>query len=214
MLFRSVSQSRYRGGGGGSGVSYFDSTTVNAIFTTGSVAFRGEETSIDAPEDKGLDVFFYVSGSTNVSGPGGKKAVFGGDVVISGSSELTGDLLEISGALSTTKSASFYDSKVKIGYASPSTGLDVFFYVSGSTGGSSRTLFGGDVIVSGSVIPGTDNTQSLGSANNRWSNVYTGDLHLKNDRGDWTVIEEEDYLTLRNNKTGKRFKLLMELIDD
>jgi len=27
------------------------------------------------------------------------------------------------------------------------------------------------------------------------------------------MVEEEDYLTLINNKTGKRFKLLMEELD-
>ena len=26
-------------------------------------------------------------------------------------------------------------------------------------------------------------------------NVYTGDLHMKNDRGDWTAIEEERFKT-------------------
>jgi len=54
----------------------------------------------------------------------------------------------------------------------------------------------------------------LGSASYRWQNIYTGDLHLKNDRGDWTVVEEEDYLSLRNNKSGKTFKLLMEEITE
>jgi hypothetical protein len=67
--------------------------------------------------------------------------------------------------------------------------------------------------VTGSVLPGADNTHDLGSAGKRWANVYTGDLHLANDRGDWTVVEEEDYLTIKNNKTGKRFKLLMEEIE-
>ena len=33
------------------------------------------------------------------------------------------------------------------------------------------------------------------------------------ERNDWTVVEEEDYLTIKNNKTGKRFKLLMEEIE-
>ena len=67
--------------------------------------------------------------------------------------------------------------------------------------------------VTGSVIPSTDNAEDLGSASNRWRNVYTTDLHLNNDRGDWTVIEEEDYLTLRNNKTDKVYKLVMEEIE-
>jgi len=63
------------------------------------------------------------------------------------------------------------------------------------------------------VIPLNDNLKDLGSSAKRWRNIYTGDLHLKNERGDWTMIEEENYLTIRNNKTGKRFKLLMEEID-
>ena len=60
------------------------------------------------------------------------------------------------------------------------------------------------------VFPFQDNTINLGSPTHRFANIYTGDLHLRNDRGDWTMIEEEDYLSLRNNKTGKTFKISME----
>ena len=62
---------------------FFDSTTAGSIFTTGSAAFIGQEALIDSPGDKGIDVFFYVSGSTVAA----KKdvALFGGTVVISGS---------------------------------------------------------------------------------------------------------------------------------
>ena len=67
--------------------------------------------------------------------------------------------------------------------------------------------FGGD------LLPDADNTRDLGSPSFRWANVYTGDLHLANDRGDWTVIEEEAYLSLRNNKTGKVFRLVMEEVE-
>ena len=67
--------------------------------------------------------------------------------------------------------------------------------------------------------PDADSSRDLGSDSIRWRNVYaddlfTGDLHLSNERGDWTVIEEENYLTIRNNKNGKRFKLLMEELPD
>lgn len=70
----------------------------------------------------------------------------------------------------------------------------------------------------GSITPSADSTHDLGTDSVRWANVYadniySGDLHLKNDRGDWTVIEESDYLSLRNNKTGKTFRLLMEEVD-
>lgn len=118
------------------------------------------------------------------------------------------------GSLYTTGSVAFSGGGSEVGQNTLNKGSDVFFYVSGSTNGTSKALFGGNIVTSGSVLPGIDSAQNLGSSTNRWANVYTGDLHLKNDRGDWTVIEEEDYLTLRNNKTGKRFKLMMELIND
>lgn len=62
----------------------------------------------------------------------------------------------------------------------------------------------------GNILPNGDNIRNIGSPTLRFANIYTGDLHLANDRGDWTVIEEENYLSLRNNKTGKVYKLLME----
>ena len=66
--------------------------------------------------------------------------------------------------------------------------------------------------VDSDVLPIADSTYNLGSATNRWANVFTGDLHLRNDRGDYTLIEEEDMLTIRFNKTGKRYKFLLEAV--
>jgi hypothetical protein len=66
------------------------------------------------------------------------------------------------------------------------------------------------VVVKKAILPNTDATIDLGSPTQRFANMYTGDLHLKNDRGDWTVIEEKDYLSLHNNATGKTFRLVME----
>ena len=68
----------------------------------------------------------------------------------------------------------------------------------------------GSISSKGNILPDTSLECNLGSPENRWQNVYTMDLHLANDRGNWTVIEEENYLTLRNNKNGKRYKLVME----
>jgi hypothetical protein len=65
----------------------------------------------------------------------------------------------------------------------------------------------------GSILPSADDAVDLGSPSKQWRNIYTGDLHLKNERGSWTVIEEENYLTLRNNKTDKVYKLVMEEIE-
>jgi len=63
------------------------------------------------------------------------------------------------------------------------------------------------------VYPEASNTVNLGSPSLRFANIYTGDLHLSNERGDWTMIEEEDYLSLRNNKNGKVFRLMMEEVE-
>lgn len=107
---------------GGGGDSFFSSTTAGSIYTTGSAAFRGQE-SIDSPIDKGTDVFFYVSGSkgsrdTSVAG----SSLFGGDVIVSGSTymlsgaivqnglrvtgslDVEGDIVDISGSLIVTGS--------------------------------------------------------------------------------------------------------------
>ena len=67
--------------------------------------------------------------------------------------------------------------------------------------------------VAENILPDADDTRDLGSAAKRWANLYTADLHLANERGDWTVVEEENYLTLRNNKTDKVYKLVMEEIE-
>jgi hypothetical protein len=37
---------------------------------------------------------------------------------------------------------------------------------------------------------------------------------LRNDRGNYTIVEEPDYLTIRNNRTGKLYKFLVEEISD
>jgi len=117
----------------GGGDSFFSSTTNGSIFTTGSAAFAGVE-SIDSPLDKGTDVFFYVS-----NGPtGNEKALFGGNVVTSGSltakTGLSGSLTTLSDGTSyliagdnvTITSAS--NGAVTIQAASPAGYAKGFFY--------------------------------------------------------------------------------------
>lgn len=70
----------------------------------------------------------------------------------------------------------------------------------------------GSFNIKGSITPDADFTYNLGTASKRWQNVYTGDLHLRNERGDWTIVEEEEYLCVVNNKTGKKYKMMLEPI--
>ena len=60
------------------------------------------------------------------------------------------------------------------------------------------------------LFPNADRFYNLGSPERRWANIYTGDLHLRNERGDYTLIEEPDALTIRYNRTGKRYRILVE----
>jgi len=68
----------------------------------------------------------------------------------------------------------------------------------------------GTLFLDGNLIPEEDTQYNLGSTAKRWSNVYTGDLHLKNERGDWTLFEEETKLMVKNNLTGEFFNLMLE----
>jgi hypothetical protein len=70
------------------------------------------------------------------------------------------------------------------------------------------------------IVPdATGNSRKLGSSTKKFSavyatNVYTGDMHLKNERGDWTIFEESDHLRIRNNATGQTFKMAMTPIEE
>ena len=67
--------------------------------------------------------------------------------------------------------------------------------------------------IQGSIIPNSDSAYTLGTADKRWAHVYTGDLHLRNERGDWTIVEEKDYLCVVNNITGKKYKMMLQPLD-
>ena len=81
----------------------------------------------------------------------------------------------------------------------------------------------GNTTIAGSILPSANTTYDLGSASLRWSNIYTGDLHLSNEgkvdgnmvdgtKGNWTVQEGEQSLFLINNKTGKKYRFAIEEI--
>jgi hypothetical protein len=88
----------------------------------------------------------------------------------------------------------------------------------GSSGGAAGYVaFVGSTGGRAGLFPSQDRAVQefdLGGPNKRWANIYTGDLHLKNDRGDYTLIEEADCLTIRFNSTGKRYKFLLEPVPE
>ena len=64
------------------------------------------------------------------------------------------------------------------------------------------------------MVPTVDDSYDLGSGSLQWRNIYTGDLHLRNDKGDWTIVEERDYLCVINNITGKKYKMDLTPLED
>lgn len=62
-------------------------------------------------------------------------------------------------------------------------------------------------------LPATTNAYDLGSATLRWRTIYTSDLSLKNEAGDWTIVEGEDELFIHNNRNGKVYKFVMIEVD-
>jgi hypothetical protein len=168
-----------------------------SIICTSSIAFvSGNHIGGVSPvaydaSNVGQDVFFFVSGSV-----GGETAAaahrhgvscFGGDMVVSG-------------ALATKSN----------------------FKVNGNTNLKGNTALGNansDTItftgrVNSHVLPSADSTYNLGSAALRFANIYTGDLHLRNDRGNWTIYEEPDMLVVVNNLTGKKYKMGLTPLED
>lgn len=69
------------------------------------------------------------------------------------------------------------------------------------------------ITAAGTVQPGANGTQDLGTSSLRWATVYTSDLSLSNGIGDYTIVEGEHDLFLYNNKNNKVYKFLVEEVD-
>lgn len=178
------------------------------------------------------DVSFYVSGSSS------DKSMFGGPVYVSGtltvSSSISGSIQTLADGVTpyllagsgvTITSASNGQVTISSTGAATAGGMDteIQFNKTNSLSGSSHLKFdyssytlslSGSFDITGSITPDLDFTRNLGTPDIRWKNVYTGDLHLRNDRGDWTIVEERDFLCVVNNITGKRYKMALEPLED
>ena len=84
----------------------------------------------------------------------------------------------------------------------------------GLTGTPSITV--GAITAAGNIIPSAHSTYNLGSNSVRWNNIYTMDMHFSNEGskndvdgtwGDWTLQEGDENIFMKNNRTGKRYKI-------
>ena len=165
------------------------------------MGFRTDRSVIEKAQERGFKVT--------------KRTVSG---VLSATHEITGNLY-VSGALyaneyhvdtitTTVSNIEQYGSTLFGNSADDTHQFTGSFYI------TNDASFGSNLSIAGNILP-DGNQRSLGASNGKWeaiytNNLYTGDLHMKNDRGDWTIIEEEAYLSVINNKTGKVYKMVLE----
>lgn len=208
------------GGGGGGGDVYWTSPTAGSIFTTGSASATFLSSSI------GLQVTGSVTTSGSFSHIGQLKVSAPDEGTINlyssvGNSVLThvsdGNLYLTNNnntgevVLGATNSGGIGKQLIRLNAGSTTGNV----YLSGSTyvGVDATDSLYVNAKLSSDVIPDGNRTRNLGSDNFRFANIYTGDLHLRNERGNWTIVEEEDYLCVVNNLTGKRYKMMLQPLD-
>ena len=159
--------------------------------------------------------------TTVANGVDNRVATFTSTEGLNGEANLTfdGSVLTVAGNVSSSGGGTFVDELTTAGTLNVSGTTTLKSNLSSS---AAATIVGGIITstlnlsgaVTGHVLPVSDSTYNLGSASKRWANVFTGDLHLKNERGNWTIVEEEDYLCVINNRTGKKFKMMLQEIED
>ena len=80
--------------------------------------------------------------------------------------------------------------------------------------------FTGTLTVSGDILPNANGTRDLGASGTRWQNIYTSDLDLSNEAkggntvdgswGSYLIEEGENDLFLKNRRTGKTYKFMLQ----
>jgi len=221
---------RHNVSGSGKGFFVGGIETAGTIFATGSIFRTGQVSGsgggiftvgIETGGDMNTSGSLYAR--HNVSGSG--KGFFVGGIETAGNLSITGSVS--SGASLTLDAGTdinfdadggdvfFKDGGVQQGVLKMDT-ASKFILSSSVSMNDFHLISGRDIVLDpggSDILPPSDNTVNLGSSSKRWANVYTADLHLKNDKGDWTILEEENYLCVVNNKTKKRYKMMLEEIE-
>jgi predicted acyltransferase (DUF342 family) len=179
----------------GTGSVDLDSETLTIAGTADEIetSFSGQTLTIGLPDD------VTVSGSFTAA-----NGQFDTDLNVG-----TGFLTVESGNFSVSEAADFSDTLNVDGNVTLNANVDL-----GDSGDDSISMNGR---IDTSLLP--NGSQDIGSDAYRWgdiyaTNMYTGDLHMKNERGDWTLFEESDHIRIRNNATGQEFKLNMTPVEE
>lgn len=193
---------------------------VNTILSASSLLIMSG-TSVEVNLESKVNWFrIYAGGAGVVEASSGSAGTFGNAATLKG---LTTNVLNFQGSqslFSTINNPYLVMSSGSLGALNNASKVQAYSTNDLVLEGNSVVfaLNSGDTSVatinSTGMVPSTDVTYDLGSAAARWRNIYTGDLHLRNERGDYTLIEESDFLSIRFNKTGKRYKFVLEPVPE
>ncbi len=187
------------------------------MFTTGSTGNTGINTL--RPTSK-----LFVSGTSDVFAVQGSGSASNTSLLtVDGASgrlfqvtdTLSGSLFSVNTAGGLPVMEAFSDNTVRIGQY----GQKAFFVSQSVVGVGTETFVQTGSVpafkleVSGSIGPSVDAVFNLGSSGSRWNVVYTTDLNLNNNIGDWTIVEGEDDLFIYNNKKDKVYKFNLIEVD-
>ena len=181
-------------------------TFADLTLSGGDITLTGAATDIDLIDNNASALSFDASGAAGIL-----------EIVTTDSSEgvKMANTLTVSGV-------------TKIG-ASAGSGVDAYLYTAGTAahvglhwdadGATEGVLYGG---VSDHGVgfkfwgEGASNYVEWAMATNTLTvagTLQTQDLVLNNERGHYLIVEEEEYLSIKNEKTGKLYKFVLEEID-
>ena len=183
-------------------------TFADLTLSGGDITLTGAATDIDLIDNNASALSFDAAGAAGIL-----------EIVTTDSSEgvKMANTLAVTGAV--TVGASGNGSNVTF-YGGDANAIGLVWDEDGGTGGNGSLTMGQashgvDFKVFGDN--GTNYMEWDSSADNGTLKVIgtitTGDLILNNERGHYKIVEEEEYLSIKNEKTGKLYKFVLEEID-
>ena len=216
--------------------------TITSSGYSGTAAVATTVTIADESSDTSCNVLFTASASGDLAVKSGTNLTFNsssGVLTATGfAGDITGDVTgDVTGNCSGTAATVTTAAQSNITSLGTLTTLTVDnVIVNGTTIGHTSdtdlmTLASGGLTLAGTLTVGVDDTghdvKFFGATASKYmlwdesadklivaGTIQTNDLELQNDRGHYLIVEEEEYLSIRNEKTGKLYKFVLEEIDE
>ena len=212
--------------GGSNAVGFQRDGTSFVQFSSGSAGATQNDTTISTSLSTRVDLFNTVATTVNFAGAATALEIgatsgttsINNNLTVDGNTTLGNaetDTTTVAGSLAVNGTSGASTNKI----TSTQTSFDLLnttvttLNIGGAATAISVGAANGTLTSNVSIVPAATNSYDLGTPSLRWRNMYTGDLHLKNERGNWTIIEEREFLSITNNITGKRYKFVLQEIE-